>query len=485
MIINLSEIGFTYNYTYEAFIITDPNKIVQFDFQAEKKQKYFFILKYNSANKPDITLKINGVIRTNNLLEINTKSHNKLISFNIQLGPYLLNEGNNTIKFICKGDFPLLYNLEIVDKPKILNSRFLINDYFKLRMSDFILLETYNTYGGFYWHIYNYILCNLIADKYNKIPIVNFCGSLYLSNTDELGLIHNNKNWFYNYFQDNLDISNSTYNTVINYPNRVNFTTSILGNCSTKTDDYVYYFNYDTFGEFNFLSLEMNFKDKRHYIQQKVKILDYLTELASKIKQDIFPPTKPNQKFIGIHYRGTDKVEEGENDEEHPIHYSYELIYNIINDKITKLNDTKLDANKLYDIYIVISTDEIPFILFMKEKLGNKVINYKNADRSNINTSGLNYNFQQTPTRDKIYDKRRLVGNAKQELILKEKLIDNSIHMGSKHLSNYKKGLDCIIDVLMLQDCDIIYKSKGNFSNFCTYLNTNPNLEVIDLHDYV
>ena len=118
------------------------------------------------------------------------------------------------------------------------------------------------------WHIYNYILCNLIADKYNKIPIVNFCGSLYLSNTDELGLIHNNKNWFYNYFQDNLDISNSTYNTVINYPNRVNFTTSILGNCSTKTDDYVYYFNYDTFGEFNFLS----FGDSMYIDIEKCKI---------------------------------------------------------------------------------------------------------------------------------------------------------------------------------------------------------------------
>ena len=53
--------------------------------------------------------------------------------------------------------------------------------------------------------------------------------------------------------------------------------------------------------------------------------------------------------------------------------------------------------------------------------------------------------------------------------------------MGHKNLSNYKKGLDCLIDAYMLSDCDIIFKSKGNFSNYCTFLNVNPKLEVFDL----
>ena len=47
---------------------------------------------------------------------------------------------------------------------------------------------------------------------------------------------------------------------------------------------------------------------------------------------------------------------------------------------------------------------------------------------------------------------------------MKEKLINNSIHIGSKNVSNYKR-FDCILDALMLKECDIIYKSKGNFSN--------------------
>ena len=478
MSINLQNLGLIYNHQYEAFIISEQNFTLRFEHIVHKKQKYFFILRYNSSIKPNISLKINNIIVSNNLLEINTMSHNKLISFNVQLGPFLLKEGNNNIIFMCKGTFPLLYNLEISDKPKIINTRFIINDYFKLRMSDFILLDNYNTYGGFYWHIYNYIVCNMIGDKFNKIPIINFNGSLYLSNTDEFGLIHNNTNWFYNYFNYNLDIPYTAINTVINFPNRINFVKKNIKECDTKSDDYIYYFNYDSFGDFNYLSLQMTFADKKKYIQSKIKILPYIQEIIFNIKKKIFPELKPNQKFIGIHYRGTDKVEEGTYDEEHPIHYNYEIVYKILNEKIIDLN--KIEET---DVYVVITTDEIPFLEYIKEKLGNKIIHYQEGNRSNINTSGLNYNFQQTPTRDKIYDKRALHGSARQELILKERLINNSIHMGSKHLSNYKKGLDCIIDVLMLQECDIIYKSKGNFSNFCTYLNTNPNLEVIELHE--
>jgi hypothetical protein len=478
MSINLQNLGLIYNHQYEAFIISEPNYTFQFEHITPKKQKYFFILRYNCSVKPNISLKINNITVSNNLLKINTMSHNKLVSFNIQLGPFLLKEGNNDIRFICKGTFPLLYNLEIIDTPRIMNTRFIINDYFKLRMSDFILLDNYNAYGGFYWHIYNYIVCNLVGDKFNKIPIINFNGSLYRSNTDEVGLIHNNTNWFYNYFNYNLDIPYTAINTVINFPHKINFVKKNIKDYNIKSDDYIYNFNYDSFGDFNYLSLQMTFSNKRKYIQNKIKLLPYIQELFLNIKKKIFPESKPNQKFIGIHYRGTDKVEEGTYDEEHPIHYNYEIVYKILNEKIKDLNET--DET---DVYVVITTDEIPFLEHMKEKLGNKIIHYQEGDRSNINTSGLNYNFQQTPTRDKIYDKRILRGNARQEMILKERLINNSIHMGSKHLSNYKKGLDCIIDVLMLQDCDIIYKSKGNFSNFCTYLNTNPNLEVIELHE--
>ena len=39
--------------------------------------------------------------------------------------------------------------------------------------------------------------------------------------------------------------------------------------------------------------------------------------------------------------------------------------------------------------------------------------------------------------------------------------------MGSKNENNYKKGLDCLIDALIMDECDFLFKSKGNFSMFC------------------
>ena len=50
-------------------------------------------------------------------------------------------------------------------------------------------------------------------------------------------------------------------------------------------------------------------------------------------------------------------------------------------------------------------------------------------------------------------------------------------------MSNYKKGIDSLIDALILEDCDLLFKSKGNFSMFCRLFNKNPNFEYIELND--
>ena len=64
-------------------------------------------------------------------------------------------------------------------------------------------------------------------------------------------------------------------------------------------------------------------------------------------------------------------------------------------------------------------------------------------------------------------------------------LVDSSLHIGYKNESNYKKGLECLIDAKMLDRCDVFYKSKGNFSLFCYYFNEKENIEYYDLNDIV
>ena len=271
-------------------------------------------------------------------------------------------------------------------------------------MSDFILLETYNTYGGFFWHIHNYFICSYVADKYNKIPIINFKGTLYLSNTDDFNLIKNNPNWFYNYFTSVLDLPYTTHNTVINFPKRKKL---LKSNVDETGDDFVFYFCYETFTDFNLMQHELNLKGKKKYIQSKLKLLPYLKNMIDKIKNNLIPK-KSNQKLIGIHYRGTDKIEEQDLDEEHPVHLEYERIEKILKNKMKELKD--------YDVKIIITTDENPLIKFLKNSLGDKIINYQEANRSKIKTSGSKYKFERTPSRDKIYDKNLLDPVSKKEL---------------------------------------------------------------------
>ena len=68
-------------------------------------------------------------------------------------------------------------------------------------MSDFVLLECYNLYGGFYWHLNNYMIMCYFCEKYRKIPVVNFTSSTFINNsTLQNPLVVQNNNWFFNYF---------------------------------------------------------------------------------------------------------------------------------------------------------------------------------------------------------------------------------------------------------------------------------------------
>ena len=166
---NLIDLGFKYNYIYEAYIISDPNHILKINFEANEEKEHFLIIKYNCLKKSNISLIINNQCINQDILKTETRSQNKLLALQEQIGPFVLKKGNNQLKLICKDDFPLVYNLEIVDYPIIKNCKYLIEDLFSYRMSDFILLENYNEYGGFYWNVYNAVICHMISEKYNKI----------------------------------------------------------------------------------------------------------------------------------------------------------------------------------------------------------------------------------------------------------------------------------------------------------------------------
>ena len=119
----------------------------------------------------------------------------------------------------------------------------------------------------------------------------------------------------------------------------------------------------------------------------------------------------------------------------------------------------------------------------MEEKFGDRLLYYKDALRSEANTSGMTDNFEKIEPRSKKIDISNLSEEEQKTYNLRDSLIDSSLHIGHKDSSNYKKGLDCLIDAKILDRCDVYYKSKGNFSLFCYYFNTKENLEFYDLND--
>lgn len=454
------------------------NPELKFVYISEIENDFFLGVKYNSLNKPNITFSINNKILTNDLLKNNTQSYDKVLCFRAELGPFKLQKGHNLISLKSDGVFPDIYSIEIYRK----NSNFeLYRDIYGYKISDFVLLESYNLYGGFYWHINNYMLMCYFCEKYRKIPIVNFTSSTFMNNsTLQNPLVVHNNNWFFNYFNLPKQIPPDVYNTIIKWPIKVNLDNTILlklqQNKPIGDNNTLIY--YDRKG-FNLFTEEFHQTNAyKKIIPKYFNFLPHILEKVKLVKGILLPKLKREcYKLIGIHYRGTDKISERGADEQRPKHYTYESVYNLIED----FKKDNIENGK--EVFYMISTDEQPFIDYFIKKYGRRVLYYDQAYRSRINTSGINYDFSSIPARNIAINTNQLDLINRKIYQERELLINNSIHMGSKNHSNYKKGLDCLIDSLILDDCDFFFKSKGNFSMFCRLFNKNPNMKYYEMND--
>lgn len=470
------EPDFRYDSLNKCYYGTKNNLNVSFNFNIEERNKYFFTIEYNSINKPPMILKLNNKIVSYNLLHTNTRTLDRHLSFRYEYGPNVY-KGIVNFELICNGGFPHIYSIEMVKCSDSFNHISTISSY---NVNDFVLINSYNIYGGFFWHLNNYLICSYFCEIYNKIPIVNFNSSLFLNNTDiENKLVMENTNWFFNYFESYKNIPYTIYNSLINYNNTININEKLLPTINKINKDKLLLFNKESFLLFA-PKFHSNINNSERIISKYFKFLPHITDKINQIKRILYPNnyyiTPHLYKFIGVHYRGTDKIIENNATEHYPKHYKYQTVLDLINNKIKSL--------KNYNVYIIISTDEQPFIDFMFKHLDKKIIFYENSFRSNINTENINTDFTNIPTRNVKYNYNLLDPITKKKFLLRESLVNNSIHLGNKHVSNYKKGYDCLIDSLLLSDCNILYKSTGNFSMFCKLFNKKiDDLEVIQLNN--
>ena len=207
MKLNLSEILteplFKFNVLKNCYECQQRYKYLTFDFllPIEESQTLIMIaITYNSYTKPNLLLKINSKLVHTNFLNQPTQSHDKIMCLRMEAGPYLMFQGTNKIELWSGNLFPDIYNIEIY--PYVKNRNQTIST-FSYKMSDFVYLNTYNIYGGFFWHLNNFLMLCYLCRKFNKIPVVNFNRGLFVNNTSlENNLIQCNENWFFNYFNN-------------------------------------------------------------------------------------------------------------------------------------------------------------------------------------------------------------------------------------------------------------------------------------------
>lgn len=320
-------------------------------------------------------------------------------------------------------------------------------------------------YGGLWWCVRLALTGVAVCDKHNIIPIIDHNGGLYASNSyydpKELPV-----SWWNYYFEDPSSVNKLQKEHLIEYSRNqrqcMSFTRPMRRNVDAKLrpidSKKIYFFVRSTYNQF-FRKFMIN-NNAKDTCKKYLKPLPYIREYCD----DFWKSTK-NITRVGVHYRGTDKYATGTTSEGHPIHYEYNSIIKMIESKMKELDIKE---------YIVYGTsDEIPFIKHMQTELKDQFITNDHEIRSNTCTSGQKLDM-------------RLIRFSKAKDEKLQKIYDDNkgtaIHFGQKETSNYLKGLYGVIDCLLLSQCQHIFCSRGNFSDFAGYM-CDDTSKVYDLNE--
>lgn len=302
-------------------------------------------------------------------------------------------------------------------------------------------------YGGMWWCIYQALVGINLAMENGLIPIVDYEGGLYASNSiyDPESLP---KYWWNYYFEDPYPIHPEQKQQVLTYAQSHLSRISLhrrLNKVLPINDANCYYYNKSMF-----LRICKRFKPRMHdHILKYMRPLPYVRDYCDTFWLTHNPDKKP---IVGVHYRGTDKYSTATAKEDRPIHYEYQHVAAIMKEKLKEEN---IDEYILY-----CASDEEPFIEYMKTQFTTVVYN-NHPTRSSESTSGIQYTFNTI----------RFGHTSNQEDLDKYTYVKNlSIHFGSKDTSNYVKGFYALTDCLLFKPCSVMFMSQGNFSNFSSYM---------------
>jgi hypothetical protein len=339
--------------------------------------------------------------------------------------------------------------------------------------SRFLVLRNYNNDGGFFWQIYN-LLCAAHVAQINRMSlIVLFDTGLYLERNADFLEQHRSTvsptNWFHSYFEGQAEMHDARIAALIQQRSPLIFHAPALELRDGKPVNLIHA---------NVSSSLQIFEFTRSTFEKRPLDVDYgacwrwaarpLPYITAKVATFMHRHKldSDNCFLIGIHFRGSDKYGNGDDDEDGPVHYEYEWCEQMVR---REMKDAAKQGR--HNCKVLVCSDEQPFIEFMRARLPAARVVYTSAIRSSVNTGGKHYE-----TKDCI-DER----SASPDCVEYRNLKHQSVHRGMPDHSAHQKGEDVLIDVLLLSKCHVFLRSRGNVSNFPGYINSH--MRIIDLAD--
>jgi len=327
-----------------------------------------------------------------------------------------------------------------------------------------LILQNWNPAAGFFYAMYNVLNALWSVEKSKNFKlIVLYNSGLYKEDRQQFikeNPYYDAENWF-NYYFEPINQTNKPQQFwqkfIEKHPMMENTTEKDMEKISDSHK--VQKFDRTTLNSVNpgvDREIEYNRLWNKH-IKIRPHIADMVEQFAKKHNFQ-------NKFIIGLHARLTDKFPSKSGNEDGPRRVGKKWIKDLVWKKV------KSSGKDIKDILVYVASDEHPFINYMKQS-GLPVVAFDNAVRADIDSSDMDMDTSDCEQ-----------GLMHSEVCKKyNAMIDASIHRGMPDISNYKKGLDALIEVLLLAKSNIFLQSKGNLSNFGRYLLLSKNAEIVDM----
>jgi len=336
-----------------------------------------------------------------------------------------------------------------------------------------MLLGTWNDEAGFFYNIYSNLNALWAINHFgNHIkPIVLFSGGLYKETRPEYTYqipSYDPLNWYNHYF-----IPVNETQKPQEYWERRQPKTCLIKHLRNPEPGGEYVFNRTLLDHIVHMITDRA-AAYREMWNKYCKPRQYILDIVQQFKTKHFTP---GYHVITVHIRLTDKnpscgfgpgmkkIKDGSS-EDFPQKVTADFVFSLIQREIgARAWGTQ--------VCIFVATDEEKMLQDITKLAGavGLYVCYTDCIRSQMDTAGFNLDTG-------LCDKGDF---STPECIAYNQMIDASIHRGHKNLSNYRKGLEAMVDMLLLAEGDLFLRSRGNFSNFPEYLRPDrPTVDMVD-----